>query len=235
MQSLMLFVYLIPIGLTVTVFWLLRQRRHALNRQALEHTRGAGLTEPASLHPLLDPALCIGCGACVTACPEGNVLGLINKKAVLINPTHCIGHGACRVACPMDAISLVFGTEKRGVDIPLVGSDFQTNVPGIFIAGELGGMGLIRNAIEQGRQALEAIRQVPGIGQGDLLDVVIVGAGPAGLSASLGALQHKLRFVTVEQESLGGTVAHFPRGKLVMTAPATLPIIGKVKFSETTK
>ena len=234
-QSLMLFVYLIPIGLTVTVFWLLRRRRHALNRQALEHTRGAGLTEPASLHPLLDPALCIGCGACVTACPEGNVLGLINKKAVLINPTHCIGHGACRVACPMDAISLVFGTEKRGVDIPIVGSDFQTNVPGVFIAGELGGMGLIRNAIEQGRQALDAIRQLRGIGQGDLLDVVIVGAGPAGLSASLGALQHKLRFVTVEQESLGGTVAHFPRGKLVMTAPATLPIIGKVKFSETTK
>ena len=135
----------------------------------------------------------------------------------------------------MEAITLVFGTEKRGVDIPLVGEDFQTNVAGIFIAGELGGMGLIRNAIEQGRQALEAIRHVRGIGQGDDLDVVIVGAGPAGLSASLGALQHKLRFVTVEQESLGGTVAHFPRGKLVMTSPATLPIIGKVKFTETTK
>ncbi|MBI5461062.1 MAG: NAD(P)-binding domain-containing protein [Gammaproteobacteria bacterium] len=231
----MLYVYLIPIVLIVALYWGLQRRRHARNLAALEQTRVAGLTEPASLHPLLDPARCIGCGSCVTACPEGNVLGLINKKAVLINPSHCIGHGACRIACPMEAISLVFGSEKRGVDIPLVDADFQTNVPGIFIAGELGGMGLIRNAIEQGRQALEAIKQLRGIGRGDALDVVIVGAGPAGLSASLGALQHKLRFVTVEQESLGGTVAHFPRGKLVMTAPATLPIIGKVKFTETTK
>lgn len=163
------------------------------------------------------------------------MLGLIGKKAALINPTHCIGHGACRTACPMEAITLVFGSEKRGVDIPLVGADFQSNVPNIYIAGELGGMGLIRNAIEQGRQALEAIRALSGIGQGEQLDVVIVGAGPAGISASLGALQHKLRFVTLEQENLGGTVAHFPRGKLVMTAPATLPLIGKVKLSETTK
>ncbi len=235
MQDLMVFVYVVPIALTVAAYWLLRQRRHAANLRALEQNRSAGLGEPASLHPLLDPALCIGCGSCVAACPEGDVLGLINKKAALINPSHCIGHGACKAACPMDAISLVFGSEKRGVDIPFLGSDFQTNVPGIFIAGELGGMGLIRNAIEQGRQALEAIRKLRGIGEDDCLDVVIVGAGPAGLSASLGALQHKLRFVTVEQESLGGTVAHFPRGKLVMTAPATLPIIGKVKFSETTK
>ncbi len=86
---------------------------------------------------------------------KGDILGLINGKAVLVEPSECIGHGACRAACPSDAISLVFGTEKRGVDIPHVGADFQTNVPGIFIAGELGGMGLIRNAIEQGRQAIE--------------------------------------------------------------------------------
>ncbi|HEY9199436.1 MAG TPA: NAD(P)-binding domain-containing protein [Gammaproteobacteria bacterium] len=209
-----------------------QQRR---SEAAFEQVRAAGLAEPASLHPLVDPVRCIGCGSCVAACPEGNVLGLINKKVALINPSHCIGHGACRTACPMEAITLVFGTEKRGVDIPQVGPDFQTNVPGVFIAGELGGMGLIRNAIEQGRQALDAVRKLPGIGRGEQLDVVIVGAGPAGIAASLGALQHKLRFVTVEQDSLGGTVAHFPRGKLVMTAPALLPIIGKVKFSETTK
>ncbi len=231
----MLLLYLLPVGLILWGYYAAHIRRHGRNLAMLEQGRAAGLTEPASLHPVIDPVRCIGCGSCVSACPEGNVLGLINKKAALINPTHCIGHGACRVACPMEAITLVFGTEKRGVDIPLVGEDFQTNVPNIYIAGELGGMGLIRNAIEQGRQALEAIRKLSGIGQGDRLDVVIVGAGPAGISASLGALQHKLRFVTLEQESLGGTVAHFPRGKLVMTAPATLPLIGKVKLSETTK
>ena len=194
-----------------------------------------GLLEPPSLHPVIDPMRCIGCGACATACPENGVLGIIRSKANLIGPSHCIGHGACREACPVDAITLVFGTEKRGVDIPQVDPDFQTDVPGIFIAGELGGMGLIRNAIEQGRQAMESIRRLDGLGRKGQLDVVIVGAGPAGFSASLAAKQCKLRFVTIEQESLGGTVAHYPRGKLVMTTPANLPLIGKTKFTETSK
>jgi thioredoxin reductase/Pyruvate/2-oxoacid:ferredoxin oxidoreductase delta subunit len=196
---------------------------------------GAGLVEPPSLHPLIDDAQCIGCGGCVEACPEGKILGLVNGRAQLIEPTHCIGHGACKAACPADAITLVFGSEKRGVDIPFVSPEFETNVPGIFIAGELGGMGLIRNAIEQGRQAMESIRKLDGIGKSSQLDVVIVGAGPSGFSASLAAMQHKLRFVTVEQDSLGGTVSHYPRGKLVMTAPVQLPTFGKVKFKETTK
>ena len=137
----------------------------------------------------------------------------------------------------MGAITLVFGSESRGVDIPHVNQNFETNMPGIFIAGELGGMGLIRNAVEQGRQALENISKVKGVGNssGDWLDLVIVGAGPAGFSASLGALENKLKYVTVEQETLGGTVSHFPRGKLVMTAPVQLPIVGMVKFTETTK
>jgi len=137
----------------------------------------------------------------------------------------------------MDAIALVFGSASRGVDIPNVNSDFETNMPGIFIAGELGGMGLIRNAVEQGRQALENICKSKGGAKGGegQLDLVIVGAGPAGFSASLGALQKGLKFVTVEQETLGGTVSHFPRGKLVMTAPVQLPMVGKVRFTETTK
>ena len=197
-----------------------------------------GMIGPPSLHPVINLNRCIGCGSCVSACPEQpdhQVLGLIGGKAHLISPGDCIGHGACRTACPTDAITLVFGTEKRGVDIPMVRPTFETNVPGIFIAGELGGMGLIRNAIEQGRQAIESIRKLDGVGRGRQLDVVIVGAGPAGFSASLAAIQHKLRFVTVEQDSLGGTVFQYPRRKLVMTAPVELPMVGKVKFNETTK
>jgi thioredoxin reductase (NADPH) len=151
-----------------------------------------------------------------------------------VNPTVCIGHGACAAAGPVEAIKLVFGTERRGVDIPQVKPNFETNVAGIFIAGELGGMGLIRNAVEQGRQAIASIAH--NRAQPEQLDVVIVGAGPAGLSSTLAAIEHKLRFVTIEQEaSLGGCVYHYPRNKIVATHPVTLPIIGKVKLGEISK
>lgn len=213
-------------------FWLQRKRERNSIAQR-EAAKKAGLTEPASLHPVIDPSRCLGSGTCVSACPEGDVLGLIRRKAELINPTKCIGHGACQRACPHDAISLVFGTEKRGIDIPNVQPNFETNVPGLFIAGELGGMGLIRNAVEQGRQAMDSIRKKKK-GKFDY-DVAIVGAGPAGISATLSAHENKLRYVTIEQDSFGGTVAHFPRGKLVMTQPVILPTVGKVKFRETSK
>jgi thioredoxin reductase (NADPH) len=230
-------------------FWLLhlhgKRKEEARSLSARAEAQANGLTQPASLHPVIDPSLCMGCGSCVAACPEGEILGLISGKAELVEPSHCIGHGACKTACPFDAISLVFGTEERGVDIPNVAEDFQTNVPGLFIAGELGGMGLIRNAIEQGRQAADSIakslpkrtvKQVSGpVSASSLYDVVIVGAGPAGFAASLAAMEKGLRYLTIEQDSLGGTVAHFPRGKLVMTQPATLPMVGKVNFRETTK
>jgi thioredoxin reductase/NAD-dependent dihydropyrimidine dehydrogenase PreA subunit len=215
-------------------------RRQRIRRQSEAATRAeaieAGLTEPASLHPVIDESRCIGCAACADACPEmpgHTVIGIVNGKAELVSPTDCIGHGACQSACPVGAIELVFGTEKRGVDIPTVKPNFETNIPGIYIAGELGGMGLIRNAIEQGRQAMESIAGAAR--SGGKLDVLIVGAGPAGFAASLAAMERNLSFVTIEQESLGGTVAHFPRGKLVMTSPAQLPIVGKMKFRETSK
>ena len=230
-----LLVYLGPLLLIWWVYGYLQHRRHTHNRKALQSNIDAGLTEPVSLHPIINESRCIGCGSCVKACPEGDILGLIDMKAHLINPTHCIGHGACKAACPIDAIELVFGTATRGVDIPTIKPNFETNIPGIFIAGELGGMGLIRNAIEQGRQAIDAIRKLDGVGQGNDFDVVIVGAGPAGFAATLAALQSKLRYVTIEQDSLGGCVFQYPRGKIVMTAPVDLPIVGKVKIRETTK
>ena len=230
-------VYAAPLVAIWLVFGWIRRREAHKATAILEENRAAGLIEPSSLHPVIDPARCLGCAVCVKACPEGEILGIIGGKARLVEPTHCIGHGACAAACPTDAISLVFGTATRGIDIPLLSPTFETSVPGIFIAGELGGMGLVKNAIEQGRQAMAAIiercRSLPR--DPDLLDVLVVGCGPAGISASLAAKEAGLRFETVDQSTLGGTVAHFPRGKMVMTAPAHLPIIGKVKFGEILK
>ncbi len=229
----------LPYAVPLVIVWMVYATRRGLasraNRRELAQAEQSGMREPPSLHPSIDHKLCVGCGTCVQACPEKQVLGVIDGKSQLINGASCIGHGACKQACPTGAITLVFGTAKRGVDIPEVNEQFESNVPGIFIAGELGGMGLIRNAIEQGRQAMESVRKRGRSKQPGGVDVAIIGAGPAGIAASLAAIQHKMSYVTLEQETLGGTVAHFPRGKIVMTAPATMPLIGKVKFTETTK
>jgi thioredoxin reductase (NADPH) len=230
-------VYALPLLAIWAIYWLRHRRGDAANVATLAEAREAGLVEPMSLHPLIDANRCLGCGACVTACPEQpqhQVLGLIAGKAQLISPADCIGHGACKTACPTDAITLVFGTETRGVTIPLLTPQFETTMPGIFIAGELGGMGLIRNALMQGRQAVEAVharRPRARIG----LDLVIVGAGPAGFGAALTAKSLGLEFVVLEQESLGGCVFQYPRGKLVMTSPAELPLVGRIRFTHTSK
>jgi thioredoxin reductase/Pyruvate/2-oxoacid:ferredoxin oxidoreductase delta subunit len=229
--------YLYLYGAIIVTIIVLYSRRHVKKVEAskshLRESVQSGLAEPPSLHPVFDPNRCIGSGSCATVCPEG-AIGIVNGKGVLINAAHCIGHGACLAACPFDAIKLVFGTEKRGIDIPHISADFETNVPGIFIAGELGGMGLIRKAAEQGRQAIQAVRKRSS-GAAEY-DVVIVGCGPAGLSAGLSSLHHKLKYKLIEQEdSLGGAVYHYPRQKIAMTAPVVLDIIGTVKFGEVQK
>ena len=228
-------VYLVPLGLLLLLYFRTERRKQARALRDLTRSRNAGLDEPISMHPVINGNRCMGCAACLEACPEGDVLGVIGGQAELVNPSHCIGHGACALSCPTDAIRLVIGSERRGVNVPVLTPDFQTNVPGVFVAGELGGMGLIRNAIEQGRQAIESIRKLEGIGEGDQLDVLIVGAGPAGFSASLTAIQHGLRFATLDQEKLGGSIAHHPRGKIVVLHPVEIPLVGKVKMRSSTK
>ena len=230
--------YAVPVALILAWYMRSHTRRESTGLAAMKTATEEGLIEPPTLHPEIDPTKCIGCTNCVAACPEQGshqVLGMIRKKAHLVGPTNCIGHGACKAVCPADAITLVFGTSRRGIDIPVVNPDFQTNVPGVFIAGELGGMGLIKNAIEQGRQAMISISNLLRTPHENALDIVIIGAGPAGLCATLAATESKLKYAAVEQEELGGTVAHFPRRKLVMTQTDMLPVVGKMHFKEVQK
>ena len=225
--------YLLPVIIALVLYYRRHHKKETHYRARLAETMKSGIPEPLTLHPVIDTNKCIGSSACIKACPE-QALGIVRGKAVLIQPDHCIGHGACEAACPVEAITLVFGTEKRGIDIPQVKPTFETNVSGIYIAGELGGMGLIRKGVEQGKRAIETIRKNKSTG--GQLDVVIVGAGPAGISASLAAKEAGLRFVTVEQEdSLGGSIYHYPRRKVAMTAPMTLPIVGKFNKHEISK
>jgi thioredoxin reductase/NAD-dependent dihydropyrimidine dehydrogenase PreA subunit len=221
--------------LIIYLYWRKERKASSLVSVKIERAIQDGTFEPISLHPLIDLNTCIKSGACIEACPEKDILGIVNGKATLINASQCIGHGACFHACPVEAISLVIGTEKRGVDLPHINQNFDTNVPGIYIAGELGGMGLIKNSVEQGEAAVDNLVKTGIKKDSSMYDLIIVGAGPAGISASLTAKKHGLNFLTLEQDSLGGTVFNFPRTKIVMTAPMNLPLHGKVKLFDTSK
>ena len=184
---------------------------------------------PSSLHPVIALDDCIGSGACVRACPEQEILGITDGRARLINPLACIGHGACLAACPVGAIRLVFGTATRGVELPKLTSTFETSQAGVYVVGELGGMGLIRNAMTQAQQAADDIARSGRRGRAGELDAIVVGAGPAGLGSALWLMAHGLRVVVLEQDRFGGTIAHYPRAKVVMTGALDVPGYGTVR------
>lgn len=230
------FIFALVVLAIIMYFYL---RKHAKKSQTTTEkiikAKEFGLYEPVSLHPVVNQEICIGSGACIQACPEKDILGIVHGKATTINASRCIGHGACFNACPVKAITLCIGTEKRGVELPHISPEFETNIPGLFVAGELGGMGLIKNAVEQGKQAVySALKRINKSTHADF-DIAIIGAGPAGLSATLAAKEKNLSYITFEQDSLGGTINSFPRGKIVMTSPMVLPLFGKIKLTETTK
>ncbi|TNE50687.1 MAG: 4Fe-4S dicluster domain-containing protein [Deltaproteobacteria bacterium] len=203
-------------------------------KQVLEDSVATGQNLPPSLHPIVDPTDCIGCGACVEACPEKKILGLIYGRASLIQASSCVGHGACKTACPAEAITLVLGTKSHGVTIPSLDAKYQTTVQGLHVAGELGGMGLIRNATRQGKLAVrymaEVLKERPSHVPDNVYDLLVVGFGPAGISASLAAKEMGVTCMAVEQgEEFGGAIASFPRKKLVMGTDVILPLYGRIR------
>ncbi len=195
---------------------------------------------PKAQHPHIDLTYCIGCQSCTTVCPEGDVLGMVGGKAAIINGYKCIGHSLCAEVCPVGAITMVMATPSMGAEMPALTPEYETNVRNLFIVGELGGLALIKNAVNQGRDCIDTITgrlasapagpEIAGV-----CDVLIVGAGPAGISASLRAIENKLKYVTIEQDEVGGTVAKYPRQKLVMTTPVEFPMYGKFKKMELSK
>src|ERR1035437_8019015 len=224
------------LGFFLIRYWRAHKRNEALAHAARE--RGALFSEgPKAQHPRIHSDTCIGCGACIAVCPEGDVLGLVNGKATIINGHKCIGHGLCAEECPVGAITMVMAKPSSGADVPFISDEFETSVENLFIVGELGGLALIKNAVNQGRDCMDVIAQRLGnahleSSSGDVSDVVIVGAGPAGISASLRATERGLKALTLERETVGGTVSKYPRQKLVMTSPVEFPLHGR--FSKTT-
>ncbi len=224
MEDLLLWGVALAITLAIVVPYAVkfRRRRKAFERRFREAKR-LGFDRPRGQYPYIDPFACIGCGACVDACPE-EVLGVVGGQAVVIHGVRCVGHGLCEEACPVGAIQVGLGDVRGRDDIPYTDEAGETSVPGVFLAGEIRGRALIRNALREGARVGRAlIERLPRyLGEG--LDLVIVGAGPAGIAAALQAQQHKLQFLVVDQEEdLGGSILHYPRKKLVLTQPVEIP------------
>lgn len=215
--------------IVMTVLYVRRRRASIAGAEALRLSVAEGQHIPPSLHPVIDPTICIGSFSCIKACPEGDIIGVVDGVATLVEAAHCIGHSRCAIECPVGAIKLVFGTNEKGVDLPETDDLFESSRAGVYIIGELGGMGLIKNALRQGLDVARALkdRLKKSEAQGSLVDVVVVGGGPSGIACGVGLKQAGLVARVFEQETLGGCVAHYPRGKVVMTEQVDVPNFGK--------
>ena len=80
-----IFLYGLPLIIILIFYLWKRSSRHQKSKSIYEESVASGMTEPASLHPVVDASRCLGCASCVTACPEKDVLGVIHGKAQLIN------------------------------------------------------------------------------------------------------------------------------------------------------
>jgi thioredoxin reductase/Pyruvate/2-oxoacid:ferredoxin oxidoreductase delta subunit len=230
------------IGLLITASFVYRYVKQHREKAALAFAaieKGKQFSQgPRAQHPRIDTDKCIGCGACTRVCPEGDVLAMVSAKAMIVKGYKCIGHSLCAEACPVGAIEMVMASPSMCADIPVLTEEHETNVSDLFIVGELGGLALIKNAVNQGRDCIDTIAERLSSRSprpSDTHDVLIVGAGPAGISASLRAIEKKLVYVTLEQDEIGGTVAKYPRQKLVMTSPVQFPMHGKFKKMELSK
>ena len=215
-----------------------RKKRTSDRARKAEAAR-LGVDRPTAQFPFVDATRCIGCGSCVEACPEGDVLGIVGGTATVVNGLKCVGHGRCEIACPVGAIEVGLGDLKSRKDIPLLDDWQETSVPGVYIAGELGGLALVKNAIAQARRAIDRIAQKAPTarkGSGQAFDVLVVGAGPAGLAAAAAARERGLTHVVLEQEGdLGGTIFHYPRKKLVLVQAIDVPVLGRLREAEYAK
>ena len=181
---------------------------------------------------------CTGCDACVAVCPT-NVLDLVNNKSRVLRFEDCIQCEACEWACPTEALVMhLEGTEPPPVKVPDIDNTFQTRVSGQYLIGEVAGKPLVKNAANLGRGVVEHIvkKGLKASKKADLLDVIIVGSGPGGMSAALSCIQKGLSYLVIEKEGIiSSTVSRYPKGKLVMAEPYDVPNLSLLPVFDSSK
>ena len=225
-------------GLLIFAFtlpYLLRwNRRQTKTKAKLDEAVRIGSNKPLMQHPIIDLSKCIGCGICTKVCPEGEVLGLVGGKAVLINGSKCVGHEVCKESCPVGGIEVALGDISSREDIPQLTPELESNLKNVFIIGELGGLALIRNAVNQGVRVAQTIRDRL-VDQPSDRPVIVVGAGPAGMACTMSLHDLKIPVILLDQNDPGGTILQYPRRKLVMVQPVELPGHGIMEKKEYSK
>jgi thioredoxin reductase/ferredoxin len=224
--------------LLMAVFTMVSARRR--HREMLVPLQATHAGPQILVHDINDDR-CTGCDACVAVCPT-NVLDLVANKSRVLRFQDCIQCEACMIACPTEALVMFpQGTMPPPLKIPEVDEFFQTVVPGQYLIGEVAGKPLVKNAANLGRAVIEHMLQSGlrsgAIGRSEtIVDVVIVGSGPGGLSAALSCLQRGLSYIVLEKEQiLASTIARYPKGKLVMAEPydtvnySLLPVFDSAK------
>jgi len=119
---------------------------------------------------------------------------------------------------------------QRVSEVPVLSPSSESSIPGLFIIGELAGVPLINRSMKSGFDAIDFIHnriEVDGRqGEPDVLDVLIAGAGPAGLGAATRAKSLGLTYALCEKETAAATIKNYPRAKIVQAAPIDVPAYG---------
>lgn len=134
-------------------------------------------------------------------------------------------------------VELEFSSKLGVRELPRIDAHHQSNVPGLYIVGDLADAPIIKVALKQGHDVARHLTGElgPPSTEEDLLDVLIIGAGPAGIGAALACAESGHRYVILEREKPFATIQNFPKAKLIFSEPREFENPGNFWFEDATK